>query len=136
MALVVAFKGAHAFVAARPVDDPAATRARRFLDRLDAGSSRALDGGLVLAVALCATVLLASWVPHYLTWPWCRDEDTFATLALSWDAGIRPYRDIRAYNFPGHIYLHWLIGRVSWLGADRALLRPRRGGGTCAGSGV
>ena len=50
-----------------------------------------------------ATGMLASWALHYLTWPWCRDEDTFATLALSWDAGIRPYRDIRAYNFPGHI---------------------------------
>ena len=75
-------------------------------------SSRALDGGLALAVALFATALLASWAPHYLTWPWCRDEDTFATLAQSWDAGIRPYRDIRAYNFPGHIYLHWLIGRA------------------------
>ena len=112
VALVVVFRKAHAFVAARTVDDPAASRVRRFLDRLDAGSRWALDGGLVLALALFATAMLASWAPHYLTWPWCRDEDTFATLAQSWDAGIRPYRDIRAYNFPGHIYLHWLIGRA------------------------
>jgi len=112
VALVVAFRGAHAFVAARTADDPAASRVRRFLDCLDAGSRWALDGGLVLALALFATGMLASWAPHYLTWPWCRDEDTFATLAQSWDAGILPYRDIRAYNFPGHIYLHWLIGRV------------------------
>jgi len=93
VALVVVFRKAHAFVAARTVDDPAASRVRRFLDRLDAGSRWALDGGLVLALALFT-------------------EDTFATLAQSWDAGIRPYRDIRAYNFPGHIYLHWLIGRA------------------------
>ena len=56
--------------------------------------------------------MIATWAPHYLTWPWCTDEDTFATLALSWDSGIRPYRDIRAYNFPGHTYLHWLIGKT------------------------
>ncbi len=112
VALVVAFKGAHAFVAVRTVDDPAAVRARQLLDCLEVGSRRALDGGLAIAVAVFATALLASWAPHYLTWPWCRDVDTFATLAQSWDAGIRPYRDIRAYNFPGHIYLHWLIGRA------------------------
>jgi hypothetical protein len=112
VALVVVFRKAIAFVAARRVDDPAAARVRRFLDRLDAGSRWALEGGLVLALALFSTGMLASWAPHYLTWPWCRDEDTFATLAQSWDAGIRPYRDIRAYNFPGHIYLHWLIGRA------------------------
>jgi hypothetical protein len=119
VALIIAFRGAQAFVAARTVDDPAATRARRFLDRIDAGSNWALDGGLALALALFATALMASWAPHYLTWPWCRDEDTFATLAQSWDAGIRPYRDIRSYNFPGHIYLHWLIGRA--LGWGRTL---------------
>ncbi len=112
VALVVAFGVAHAFVANRTVDDPAAARLRHFLECLDAASRWALDRGLVLALALLATGMLASWIPHYLTWPWCCDEDTFATLALSWDAGICPYRDIRAYNFPGHIYLHWLIGRV------------------------
>ncbi len=75
-------------------------------------SGRALNGGFTVALAILIIILLASWIPHYLTWPWCRDEDTFATLAQSWDAGIRPYRDIRAYNFPGHIYLHWLLGKV------------------------
>ena len=24
----------------------------------------------------------------------------------------RPYRDIRGYNFPGHIYLHWILGKL------------------------
>jgi hypothetical protein len=67
---------------------------------------------LVLAVSLLIAGLLASWAPHYVTWPWHRDADSYATMAQSWDAGIRPYRDIRAFNFPGHVYLHWLIGRT------------------------
>jgi hypothetical protein len=116
--VAVAFASAHFFVRSRAGGNPAGwrTRARerlqRLLDRLDAGSAWALNGGLALAVALFTVFLLAAWAPHYLTWPWCRDEDTFANLAQSWAAGIRPYRDIRAYNFPGHIYLHWLIGRT------------------------
>ena len=112
VALVAAFAAVRAFAASRPADEPAAGRARRFLDRLDARSTRAIDGGLAVALGSLAVAMLAAWAPHYVTWPWCRDEDTFATLAQSWDAGIRPYRDIRAYNFPGHIYLHWLIGRI------------------------
>ena len=23
-----------------------------------------------------------------------------------------PYRDIRGYNFPGSIYLHWVLGKI------------------------
>jgi hypothetical protein len=112
LALLLAFGLSRAYAASRPGDDPRAARLRRWLNRLDAGSARALDGGLTVAIGLLALGLLATWMPHYLTWPWARDVDTFATIAQSWDAGIRPYRDIRGYNFPGHIYLHWLIGLV------------------------
>ena len=52
------------------------------------------------------------WVPHYLTWPWSRDQETFTVLAQSWDQGILPYRDIRAYNFPGATYISWVLGKV------------------------
>ncbi len=72
----------------------------------------ALPRGLTAGAAVLGAGLLLCWIPHYLTWPWCRDEDTFATLALSWDLGVVPYRDIRAYNFPGHIYLHWILGKT------------------------
>ena len=71
-----------------------------------------MDGGLAMAVGLVCLGFLTAWVPHYLTWPWSRDEDTFAVLALSWDRGILPYRDIRAYNFPGETYLFWGLGKV------------------------
>ncbi len=112
LALAAAFKGAQALLAVRSPDDPAARRTRWFLDLVDLGSRRALAGGLVIVLSFVIAAMMATWLPHYLTWPWCRDEDTFATLALSWENGIRPYRDIPAYNFPGHIYLHWLIGKV------------------------
>lgn len=78
----------------------------------DAAADRALAGGLAILAAMAALTMLACWVPHYLLWPWSRDADTFATLARSWDRGIRPYRDIRGYNFPGAIYLAWLLGKA------------------------
>jgi hypothetical protein len=89
-----------------------ARRARLAVDRLTAWAYPGRTG-LVLGVVLAG--LVAAWVPHYLTWPWCRDEDAFAMTAMSWDRGILPYRDIRVYNFPGHIYLHWVLGKlVGW----------------------
>ena len=33
-------------------------------------------------------------------------------MAQEWDSGVLPYRDIRSYNFPGHIYLHWILGKL------------------------
>ncbi len=71
-----------------------------------------LAGGLAAILGLIAVAMLAAWVPHYVLWPWARDADTFATLAQSWDQGVRPYRDIHGYNFPGAIYLFWLLGKV------------------------
>ncbi len=65
-----------------------------------------------MALGVTCGVFLAAWVPHYLTWPWSRDEDTFAVLAMSWDRGILPYRDIRAYNFPGETYIFWMLGKI------------------------
>lgn len=84
-------------------------RIRRWIDRV---AVRIYPRGLALLIVVGALGLLGTWVPHYLTWPWCRDVDTFAVLARSWDLGLLPYRDIRFYNFPGHIYLHWLLGKL------------------------
>jgi hypothetical protein len=61
--------------------------------------------------ALCA-LLLAGWLPHYLTWPWWPDVDAFAAIAQGWDAGIQPYRDVSIFNFPGQIELFWVLGKV------------------------
>ncbi len=90
----------------------AGDRARRGLAWVDSWVDWALPRGLVIALGGECLWLLAAWVPHYLTWPFSRDEDTFAVLAMSWDHGILPYRDIRAYNFPGETYLFWVLGKV------------------------
>lgn len=84
----------------------------RGLDRVDAFSWWTLRRGLSIVFAATGAVWLAMWLPHYLQWPWWRDTDNFAVLARDWAAGARPYRDIRGYNFPGHIYLHWIIGKL------------------------
>ena len=85
---------------------------RLTLDRLDAVAVAGLDGGLAAAAGAIAIVFLAGYIPHYLLWPWSCDADTFAVLARSWDQGIRPYREIHGYNFPGAIYLHWTLGKT------------------------
>src|SRR4051812_42293075 len=61
-----------------------AQRARDGLARLDAVGDEAWRRGLAVVVGMVCAGFLATWIPHYLTWPWSRDEDTFAVLALSW----------------------------------------------------
>jgi hypothetical protein len=91
------------------------------VDRADVAAGVALSGGLSILFSGVCLAYLATWLPHYLLWPWGRDADTFATLAQSWDQGIRPYREIRGYNFPGAIYLFWLLGKTFGWGRTWAL---------------
>lgn len=79
------------------------------LDRL---SGRLLGRPLTAALASASALMLATWVPHYLTWPWWSDLDYFAVMARHWDAGLRPYRDVPDFNFPGATEAAWLIGRA------------------------
>jgi hypothetical protein len=71
-----------------------------------------LDGPLGLALLGLCGFQLATWVPHYLTWPWFADHDVFATMALGWEHGQLPYRDLLGNNFPGTIYLFWVLGKL------------------------
>jgi hypothetical protein len=73
-----------------------------------------------LILAICAGQLVC-WIPHYLTWPWWSDHDVFATLAQGWSEGRLPYRDLRANNFPGTIYLFWAIGKIAGWGQTAPL---------------
>lgn len=98
--------------AAGQAEQEAARRTRSIIDRIARFAEWALERGFARALGLLCIVLLLTWIPHYLTWPWSRDPETFAVLAQSWDCGILPYRDIRAYNFPGAIYLAWLFGKL------------------------
>lgn len=84
---------------------------------LDRAAGWVLDRALAPAVAAVAVVLLLTWAPHYLTWPWYSDHDVFATMAQGWDRGLLPYRDTLGNNFPGTIYLFWALGKLFGWGA-------------------
>ena len=75
-------------------------------------SGKLLQRWLVVVFAVLSTLWLLAWIPHYLYWPWCRDADSYALMAQEWDSGVLPYRDIRSFNFPGHMYLHWILGKL------------------------
>jgi hypothetical protein len=110
------YAAGRAFVARRRRAGQEGGPPRWIMDRIDDLGAIAMGGGLTAGTVAACLGLLAMWLPHYLTWPWCRDEDTFATIAQSWNAGILPYRDIRAYNFPGTIYVFWVLGKVAGWG--------------------
>lgn len=77
--------------------------------------NRILRSWLSVAVGSIAGLMLAAWAPQYLTWPWWSDLDAYATIAQGWDAGVRPYRDVVIFNFPGQIYVFWILGKlVGW----------------------
>jgi hypothetical protein len=90
--------------------------ARRRWDRLDRAADLVLGRFLAPAVGLAAAPMFLTWAPHYLTWPWWSDVDIFALSAQWWDAGVRPYRDTYQFDFPGPIYLAWLLGRAAGWG--------------------
>jgi hypothetical protein len=112
LVLLLAYGATWCWVRPRPRAGNLARRARDRLARLDSLDERTLSRATAIVLGLVCAGCVAVWIPHYLTWPWSRDEDTFAVLAQSWDRGILPYRDIRAYNFPGETYLFWVLGKV------------------------
>ena len=63
-------------------------------------------------VAFWCVFLVLTWLPSYLTWPWQNDSEHFAMLAQLWDSGKLPYRDMFSTQFPGEIYIHYLLGKV------------------------
>lgn len=94
-------------------DQPLATTGT---DPGDGFSAWVLRGPLAWSLLGLVAVQLATWVPHYLTWPFWADHDVHATLARAWDLGRLPYRDMRCNNFPGSIYLFWVLGKLAGWG--------------------
>jgi hypothetical protein len=74
------------------------------------------DVKLSLVLGLVCLVLLTLWIPHYLTWPYWADHDVFANVARAWDRGVLPYRDVRLNNFPGTVYLFYVLGKLGGWG--------------------
>jgi hypothetical protein len=81
-------------------------------------AERLLAGPVTGLIGLLCLLQLLTWVPHYLTWPLWADHDVFATLARGWEAGLLPYRDLCCNQFPGAIYLFWILGRVAGWGGS------------------
>ena len=71
---------------------------------------------MTILIALWCVTLLVVWIPHYLTWPWFCDQEHFAKIARSWEVGLKPYRDVVTYQFPGEIYLFWVLGKLTGWG--------------------
>jgi hypothetical protein len=84
--------------------------------RVDAWSARMLGGPLTAVLIALCVAQLASWIPHYLTWPWWADADVFFALAREWSLGSPPYRAVHTNNFPGPVYLAWIIGTIAGWG--------------------
>jgi hypothetical protein len=82
------------------------------LPRLEHMAAWMLRGPLAAILFGVCLIFLVTWVPHYLTWPLFLDDDEFATAAYGWDTGRLPYRDIKCFNFPGQIYLFWVMGKL------------------------
>ncbi|MDR3637384.1 MAG: hypothetical protein P4L84_26505 [Isosphaeraceae bacterium] len=89
-----------------------------FADRL---ADELLRGWLAAALSVMFLVQFAGWLPHYLTWPWWPDCDVFASLALGWHRGVLPYRDLTCNNFPGTVYVYWVVGRLFGWGWNPAI---------------
>ena len=81
-------------------------------ERVDRWSDQILSWRLSALLAGVIGVWMVGWVPQYLVWPWWADTDHFAMLAMAWDAGSLPYRDVIDYNFPGAIYWMWGLGKA------------------------
>jgi hypothetical protein len=93
---------------------------RQRLSRLDAFAARLLAGPATVVAGVVSLLFVATWLPHYLTWPWWADIDQFAVSAQSWNTGILPYRDQVDFDFPGPIYLHFVLGKLFGWGATVA----------------
>ncbi len=110
-------------------DRALAPRTRGPLAPVEGFASWVLHGPLTIVLVASSALMLLTWAPHYLTWPWCPDSDQFAVSALSWRAGLVPYRDQADFDFPGPIYLFYLLGvtfgwgqTAPFYAADAALL--------------
>ena len=103
---------------------------RRWAERADDFASWAMIGNRpATVISALIAILVATWAPHYLTWPFWTDHDVLATLALGWDRGQLPWRDQIGFQFPGEIELFWALGRgagwgssLAFYAADLALL--------------
>ena len=84
----------------------------QLLQKLQLVNSFILARLVPVALGLGLAIFYLAWLPHYLYWPMWMDSEHFAISAQAWENGVRPYRDLIDFNFPGPIYFFWLIGKI------------------------
>jgi hypothetical protein len=84
-------------------------------DRRQRFSTAAVCELFLIAIIL---LLVVPWVPLYVQWPRWSDHEDFASLAFAWSRGLLPYRDFININFPGELYLFWVLGHVCGWSAE------------------
>src|SRR5437773_2427286 len=65
-----------------------------------------------LFLAALIAVMVIAWAPLYVQWPRSGNHEHFASMALGWTRDLLPYRHLITINFPGEIYLFWILGHV------------------------
>lgn len=88
--------------------------------KVDGFCSMMLERSLSIILASGIALAFLTWYPHFLYWPWWMDLEHFAVSAHMWDLGVRPYRDLIDFNFPGPIYFMWILGKT--FGWDRPMI--------------
>jgi hypothetical protein len=84
-------------------------------------AERLLAGPLTATLLVIGLVQVATWLPHYLTWPYWADHDVFATAARAWVNGALPYREICLNQFPATLYLFAALGKTMGWGQPWSL---------------
>jgi hypothetical protein len=109
-------------VDALTVLSPGPSTALESRSMLDERAERFLNGPFAWIIGILCVVQFLLWAPSYLTWPYWADHDVFGVAAQSWDRGLKPYRDLHGNNFPGTIYIFWILGKLFGWGKPVALL--------------
>lgn len=109
------------FTRIRLVGHVATDRSKTLVNRWDRFAEWMLNGPLTVLFGIFSIVIVAFWLPGYLSWPLWADHDVFAVLAQGWSAGEQPYRDRPTTNFPGPIYQAWIFGHLFGWGGSRVV---------------
>ncbi len=97
---------------------PTASPSDSSTDRL---AERFIAGPATILVGLVCLLQLGTWLPHYLTWPLWAITTPSPRWAKGWTVGRLPYRDLPCNQFPGAVYLYWMLGRLAGWGHSASL---------------
>jgi hypothetical protein len=65
-----------------------------------------------LFLSALIVLMVVAWAPLYVQWPRSGNHEHFASMAFGWTRDLLPYRDLMTINFPGEIYIFWILGQI------------------------